>query len=258
MTASTYRRRRETTSYDGLGTPSSCGGYGVQPPGCQRAAPKHAPRSEGQALQRAVGPQRLECVGRAARMEAASPDEHAADRVAVCGDDRDQRPAQGSAQESSQIPHHRKSPASVNSFRISSIRSGAFERPKGPRATRTTSCPSRTRGQSARDASRSRRRARLRATAPPTRFPVTQAAREGPCRGATYSTTRSDLWGLPSRSARRMAGGSTRSDAEPGPALPAAPGKDRSAGSRAHPRSETVRSLPSARAGLIGPLHGGN
>lgn len=201
---------------------------------------------------------RLERVRRTGRMEAAPPRQQTAERRAVRGQDPDERPAQGSAQQACQVSHQRISPASVNSCRISSIRSGAFERPKGPRATRTTSCPSRTPGQSARDASRSRRRARLRATAPPTRFPVTQAAREGPCRGATYSTTRSDLWGLPSRRARRREGRSTRSDAEPGPALPASTGQDRSAGAGPHPRSEAVRPLPSARAGLIGPLHGGN
>ena len=255
---STTARHRATPSYDGPRAPSSGLRNRIDPAGREWTAPGDAPGAEGGPLQSPMGPDRLERVGRARGVESASTDQEPADRRAIRGQDSDEGPPEGSAQNPARLPHQRISPASVNSCRISSISSGDFESPNGPRATRTTSCPSRTRGQSARDASRSRRRARLRATAPPTRFPVTQAARDGPGRGATYTTTRPDLWDLPSRRARRIAEGSTRSDAEPGPAFPAPPPQDRAAGARAHPRSETVRSLPSARAGLIGPLHGGN
>ena len=255
MTLSTPRGTRKTLSYDGLGTPRSSGRDRVQAAGGQWAAAKNPPGRQCGALEGAVCPDGLERVRGTARMEPAPTHEQTAQRRSVRGQDRDEEPTEGSAQHASQLSHQRISPASISSRRISSIRSGAFERPKGPRATRTMSCPSRTHGQSARDASRSRRRARLRATAPPTRFPVTQAAREGPGRGATYSTTRSDLWGLPSRSVRRMEEGSTRSDAEPGPALPTAPGEDGSPVAGAHPGSEAVGALPPARAGLVSALH---
>jgi hypothetical protein len=88
--------------------------------------------------------------------------------------------------------HDRITPAPRSRFSTSSISSGALTSPKGPRATNTRSFPSRTCGDSDRQVSRSSRRARLRATAPPARFPATQAARGGPAPGATYSTTRSE------------------------------------------------------------------
>jgi hypothetical protein len=97
----------------------------------------------------------------------------------------------------------------------------------------------------------------LRATAPPTRFPVTQAAREGAGPGATYTTTRSDLCGFPSRRTRRMSRSPSSSDAELRPALlPPAP-DDRPSRARSHPCPEPVGSLAAACAWLVRALHGG-
>ena len=163
-----------------------------------------------------MGADGLEGVRRAARVEAAPPDQQAPHGRAIAHDHPREKPPRGGTAQADQVLQ-RSSPASANTRRISSMSSEAFESPKGPRATRIRSNPSLTSGQSARQASRSRRRARLRATAPPTRFPVTQAAREGPGRGATYTTTRSDLCAFPSRRARRIAGVFIRSRVSIGP-----------------------------------------
>ena len=206
MTASTDPRPRETASYDAPRTPRSLVRNRVQPAIGEGAAPRDAPCREQEALRGAMRADRVERVGRAGRVEPAPADHQLPESHPVQRYEAHQDPPDRRRQEPGCLPDQRISPASVNSVRISSISSGAFEPPKGPRATRTRSKPSETSGHNARHASRSRRRARLRATAPPTRFPVTQAARDWPGLGEAYSITRSDLCGVPSRRARRIAG----------------------------------------------------
>jgi len=256
MTASSSGPSSETLSYDAPRTPISGRRHRIQTPRGEGAASEHSPRAQRGALQGTVGADRLERVGGARGMESTSPGQELAQGAAVDEHRREEDPAERGSSHPYQ-PVQRISPASANTRPISSISSVAFESPKGPRATRTRSYPSATPGQSARQASRSRRRARLRATAPPTRFPVTQAAREGPGRGATYTTTRSDLYVFPSRRARRMAGASNDSDAESRSALLATAAEDRPARARAHPGAEPVSLLPPASAWLISALHGG-
>jgi len=256
MTASSHRPDSKTTSYDAPRTPISGRRHRIRTARGKGTASQDSPDAQSGPLHGAVRADRLQRVGRARWVEAASADQELTDRPAVQEDERQEDPADGGSHQP-EHPVQRISPASANTRPISSISSVAFESPKGPRATRTRSYPSATPGHSARQASRSRRRARLRATAPPTRFPVTQAAREGPGLGATYTITRSDLCGVPSRRARRMAGVSNESDAESRSALLATAAEDRPARARAHPGAETVSLLPPASARLISALHGG-
>ena len=257
MTASSRRSDSKTTSYDAPRTPISGRRHRIRTARGEGTASQDPPDAQGSPLQDAVPADRLERVGGARRVEAAPADQQPPDRPSVQEDQPEEGPAHGGSHQPKH-PVQRISPASANTRPISSISSVAFESPKGPRATRTRSYPSATPGHSARQASRSRRRARLRATAPPTRFPVTQAAREGPGLGATYTITRSDLCGVPSRRARRMAGVSNESDAESRSALLATAAEDRPARARAHPGAEAVSPLPPASARLISALHEAN
>ena len=165
-----------------------------------------------------MGSHRFERVGGTARVEPAPTHQQSPQGGPVGQDASHEEPPHRCGGQPDRSPDQPISPASANTRRISSMSSEAFESPKGPRATRIRSNPSSTPGPSARQASLSRRRARLRATAPPTCFPVTHAAREGPGGlGATYTTTRSDLYGFPSLRARRIAGVSIRRRVSLGP-----------------------------------------
>ena len=238
--------------------PRSSRGHRVGTAGAEWAAPQHPPGRQHRTLRRPVDPHRLEGVGRARRVEPAPPRGEPAHRGSVAQEQGDQRGPNGGAdqpQHSRDPTHDSISPARRSSSSISAVSSGAPALPKGPRATITRSYSPRTRGANAFHASRSSRRALLRATALPTRLPVIHAAREGRSPSATYSTTRSEAREVPSRRARLMSADRRSLGAEPGPALRAPAAKDGSSGPGAHPRPEAVDSLPSAVARLIGPLH---
>ena len=153
-------------------------------------------------------------------------------------------------------PPHWIIPARVKSSSISLTRSWLLARSNGPRATRTTSLPPAVRGQSCLQASRSNRRARLRATAPPIRRPATHAAREGSPPGARYSITRLERCEEPARRTRRISRPERSLGGEPGPALRPSPGKDPASRPGPHPHPEPVRALAASVVGLEGPLHG--
>src|SRR5205807_7329811 len=106
---------------------------------------------------------------------------------------------------------------------------------------------------SSRHAARMILRARLRATAPPTRRLATKAASVGPARGDTYSITRSPRRERPEETTRRTSVGLRR---EPCPALGPASGQDGTARARAHANAEAVGPLPAAHVWLEGLLHG--
>jgi hypothetical protein len=205
-----------------------------------------------------VGPDGLPRVGRTGWVEPAPPAEHRPEGRPVDADgsqqDRPQGPPRDPRRAAESLPHG-IIPARVNRSSISRTRSWFLARPNGPRATNTTSWPCEVRGQSCRQASRSRRLARLRATAPPTRLPATHAARDEPVPGARYSITRLDRWGVPLRRTRRMSRPARNLGGEPGAALGPSPGQDPATRPGAHPHPEPVGSLATAVVGLEGPLH---
>ena len=246
-------------SYNRPGAPRSPVGDRVDPARRQRAASQQTPHCERPAPSGAVDPHRFGRVGGARGVESASPGQERPQRRAI---ERDQA-EHGETERSPEGSDHRGSrisPACANNVSISSISSGALAAPNGPRATSTMSKSARTRGASALQASRSSRRARFRATAPPTRFPETHAARAGPLPGATYTNTRPDLRVVPSRRTRRISDEDRsrpgRSGAELRAALGASASEHGSAGARAHTDAEAMRLLPSALARLVGALHG--
>lgn len=171
-------------------------------------------------------------------------------------------------------PHPDITPAPARATAISSTTSRVFAPRISGRAAMTTSNPARTWGATAAHAARRSRRARFRATADPIFRPATNAARLFPAPGATYTTTRLERKGEPSRRTRPISaelrsrargkpvgcdwcgGTADPSGPEPGSALRPSPGKDLSPRSGPHPEAEPVGLLPSSRVGLIGTFHG--
>ena len=106
-----------------------------------------------------------------------------------------------------------------------------------------------------RQASRSTRRARLRWTAPPTRFPAITATRSAP--GARNTMTRSPRAGRPASRIRLISRERTvrrfrRSDGQTSAALATPSREDRPARARAHAVTETVHLCTAAVVGLEG------
>ena len=172
-------------------------------------------------------------------------------------------------------PHPDITPAPPRATAISSTTSRVFAPRISGRAAMTTSNPARTWGATEAHAARRSRRARVRSTADPIFRPATKAARLSPAPGATYTTTRFERNGDPSRRTRLISAellrrgrgepdacasfggtGEAASGPEPGSALGPSPGKDLSTRAGPHPESEPVGLLPSSGVGLIGTFHG--
>src|SRR5437588_10863977 len=124
------------------------------------------------------------------------------------------------------------------------------------RATKTATIPSATEGSSARHAARMMRRARLRATAPPTRRLTTNPARAPPASGATYSITRAPADDFPvRRTVRTSVEVPLRSAGQAASTLGPAASEDGPAGPRAHADPKAVGLLATANMGLERLLH---
>ena len=178
----------------------------VDPAPGERLAPEHPPYREGNSSKDADLADRRFRVVRAARVEAAVPSEHGPQGQAVRADQPDhsqtRRPA-GDPQDAPDPPHLTIAPAAARAPVTSAVTSCAFASLISGRATRTTSQVPARRGATDLQASRRRRRARFRITAPPTERALTNAAREAPSECRTYSTTRPRGKRRPERSTER-------------------------------------------------------
>jgi hypothetical protein len=199
----------------------------------------------------------LLAVRRAARKEAALPTHHAGQRDPVQADGRDQEePERGPGQPHptpEAAAHGRNASTRRRSSRISASRSCVFAPWMLSRATNTMSRFPWIDVLSSRHAARMILRARLRATAPPTRRLATNATSVGPARGATYSITRAPARDVPDRRTPRT---SVRLRRQARAALGPASGEDGAAGPGAHPDAEAVRLLAPANVRLERLFHG--
>src|SRR5687767_1873821 len=200
----------------------------------------------------------LHGIRRTGGIEAAALTERWRDESLVRTEKAEDQHPRGGADYPERTPHFQSTPARPSNSPTSLTTSGARAPPIAPRATRTTSQPSCTRGEISLQASRRSRRARLRATAPPTLRPATQAARGGPDPRATYTTTRSER-SVEAVFTIRWTSSDPRSlaslDGELRPALRPSPGKDPPPRPSAHPQTEPVGPISSAFVGLERPFH---
>jgi hypothetical protein len=216
----------------------------------------------------------------AGRVEATLSAEHPGQCHPIHPNGHHQHRASRSPHPPQQLPNpaHAITPAR-SSARSTSARTSSKPAPRiSGRAMNMTQFPSPTLGLRARQASRIRRRARFRTTAPPTPREQANAARLAPSTPSTYTVTRRPdslrPWAMTRRtSTERLIPGAPRavttglspticasgsrgsSGRQLGPALAATTGQDPPASPSPHPDTETVGLLPLAIVGLERALH---